>query len=115
MATKNTKVEEKVIDVETVEDAPIKVADETIPAKGSKVKTWFKRNWKKVAGGAAIAAGVAGIAAIGMHSRHNTEPKLSDDEALEKLKEIAGNIADQSDLNVVVDDLTLSEAKDPAE
>lgn len=115
MATKNTKVEEKVIDVETVEETPTIVADDPIPAKGSKAKTWFKRNWKKVAGGAAIAASVAGIAAVGMRSRHNSEPELTDEEALEKLKDVVKSISDHSDLDVVVDDLTLAEPKDPAE
>lgn len=114
MAT-NKKVEEKVIDVETVEETPIIVADAKTPDKGSKVKTWFKKNWKKVAGGAAITAGVAGIAAIGMRSRHNSEPEFTDEEALEKLKGIAKSISDHSDLDVVVDDLTLAEPKDPAE
>lgn len=111
MATNNKKQEEEVIDVETVQ---VDGTEEHI-VKRSKAKLWFKRNWKKVAGGAAIAAGVAGIAAIGMRSRHNSEPALTDEEALEKLKDIAKSIGEQSDLDVVVDDLQLSETKDPAE
>lgn len=115
MATKNTKVEEEVIDVKTVEETPTIVADDPIPAKGSKVKTWFKRNWKKVAGGAAIAASVAGIAAVGMRSRHNSEPELTDEDALEQLKEILKDISETTPLDAAVDDLQLAEAKDPAE